>query len=40
MAAATPVVKADPLTISTGGFTLTNLGNDGTGTPGKELSAT
>jgi PEP-CTERM motif len=34
LAAATPAVKADALTISTGGFNLTNLGNDGTGTPG------
>jgi hypothetical protein len=39
LAAATPVVKADPLTISSGGFNLTNLGNDGTGTPGMDSLA-
>src|ERR1051325_7594341 len=39
LAAAAPVVKADPLTISTGGFNLSNLGNDGTGTPGMDSLA-
>lgn len=39
LAAATPVVKADPLTISSGGFNLTNLGNDGTGVPGMDSLA-
>jgi hypothetical protein len=39
LAAATPVVKADPLTISSSGFNLTNLGNDGTGTPGMDSLA-
>lgn len=34
--AAVPAVKADPITISTSGFVLTNLGNDGTGTPGMD----
>ena len=29
-----PAIKADPIVIQTGGFSLTNLGNDGTGTPG------
>jgi len=29
-----PVAKADPITISTGGFSLTNLGNDGGGASG------
>ena len=37
--AATPAVKADPLTISSAGFNLTNLGNDGTGTPGLDSLA-
>jgi hypothetical protein len=37
--AASPAVKADALTISTGGFNLTNLGNDGTGTPGLDSLA-
>lgn len=32
--AAVPAVKADPITIISGGFSLTNLGNDGTGVPG------
>lgn len=32
--AAAPAVKADPITISAGGFSLSNLGNDGTGVPG------
>ena len=31
-----PAVKADPVTISSGGFHLSNLGNDGTGTPGMD----
>jgi hypothetical protein len=39
LAAATPAVKADPLTISSGGFSLSNLGNDGTGTPGLDALA-
>src|ERR1051326_7559542 len=39
LAAATPLVKADPLTISSGGFNLTNLGNDGTGVPGMDSLA-
>src|ERR1041384_2996985 len=39
LAAATPAVKADALTISTGGFNLSNLGNDGTGTPGLDSLA-
>lgn len=32
--AVAPTAKADPLTVSSGGFTLTNLGNDGTGIAG------
>jgi PEP-CTERM motif len=32
--AAVPTVKADPITVSSGGFSLTDLGNDGTGVPG------
>ena len=32
--AAAPAVKADPITVSAGGFSLSNLGNDGTGVPG------
>lgn len=32
--AAVPAAKADPITISSSGFSLTNLGNDGTGIPG------
>lgn len=32
--AAVPAVKADPITVTSGGFSLTNLGNDGTGVPG------
>jgi len=32
--AAAPAAKADPITITSGGFSLTNLGNDGTGVPG------
>ena len=32
--ATAPAVKADPITISTSGFSLSNLGNDGTGVPG------
>lgn len=31
--AAVPAAKADPITISSSGFSLTNLGNDGTGLP-------
>lgn len=34
LVAATPAIKADTITISTGGFNLRNLGNDGTGRPG------
>lgn len=34
--AATPAVKADPITVSSGGFSLFNLGNDGTGVPGAD----
>src|SRR6266550_1307258 len=29
-----PAAKADPVTITSGGFHLSNLANDGTGTPG------
>src|SRR5437773_140700 len=32
--AAAPAVKADPITVSSGGFSLFNLGNDCTGVPG------
>lgn len=32
--AAVPAVKADPITVSSGGFSLSNLGNNGTGVPG------
>jgi hypothetical protein len=35
--AAVPAVKADPITVSSRGFSLTNLGNDGTGVPGMDL---
>lgn len=31
---AVPAVNADPITVTSGGFSLTNLGNDGTGVPG------
>jgi PEP-CTERM motif-containing protein len=31
-----PAAKADPITVSTNGFSLFNLGNDGTGTPGMD----
>jgi len=31
-----PAAKADPVTISSGGFNLSNLANDGTGTPGMD----
>ena len=34
--AAAPAVKADPITITSGGFSLFNLGNDGTGVPGMD----
>src|SRR5262252_6898866 len=34
LTATVPAVRADPITLNTGGFSLTNLGNDGTGTPG------
>jgi len=34
--AAVPAVKADPITVSSGGFSLTNLGNDGNGVPGMD----
>jgi hypothetical protein len=34
--AAVPAVKADPITIRSGGFSLTNLGNDGSGRAGKD----
>jgi PEP-CTERM motif-containing protein len=33
---AVPAVKADPITVSSGGFSLTNLGNDGTGVRGMD----
>jgi hypothetical protein len=39
LATAAPAVKADALTISTGGFNLQNLGNDGTGVPGMDSLA-
>jgi PEP-CTERM motif-containing protein len=32
--AVAPAAKADPITINAGGFSLSNLGNDGTGIPG------
>ncbi len=32
--AAVPAAKADPITVTSGGFSLFNLGNDGTGVPG------
>jgi hypothetical protein len=32
--AAVPGVKADPITVTSGGFSLANLGNNGTGVPG------
>lgn len=31
-----PAAKADPITVSSGGFSLTNLGNDGTGDRGMD----
>ena len=31
-----PAAKADPITVSSGGFSITNLGNDGTGDPGMD----
>jgi hypothetical protein len=34
--AATPAAKADPITITSGGFSITNLGNDGTGATDKD----
>ena len=34
--AAAPAAKADPITITSGGFSLTGLGNDGTGDPDKD----
>src|SRR5204863_5115288 len=34
--AAVPAAKADPITLTSGGFSLTNLGNDGTGVPGMD----
>ena len=34
--AAVPAVKADPITITTGGFSLTGLGNDGSGVSDKD----
>lgn len=34
--AATPAAKADPITITSRGFSLTNLGNDGTGATDKD----
>lgn len=37
--ASAPAVKADTVTITSGGFNLTNLGNDGTGTPGLDSLA-
>ena len=35
--AVAPAAKADPITIQSGGFSLPNLGNDGTGTSGLDL---
>lgn len=35
--AAVPAVKADPITVTSGGFSLTNLGNDGSGRPEKDM---
>jgi hypothetical protein len=37
--AAVPAVKADPITVRSGGFFLTNLGNDGSGVPGMDTLA-
>ncbi|MFN2576785.1 MAG: PEP-CTERM sorting domain-containing protein [Pyrinomonadaceae bacterium] len=37
--AAAPAAKADPVTISSGGFHLSNLANDGTGIPGLDSLA-
>lgn len=37
--AAVPAVKADPITITSGGFSLTTLGNNGTGVPGLDSLA-
>jgi len=34
--AAVPAVKADPITVISSGFSLTNLGNDGTGVSGMD----
>ncbi len=34
--AVAPVAKADPIVVSTGGFSLTNLGNNGGGVSGKD----
>ena len=34
--AAVPAVKADPITIRSGGFFLSNLGNNGSGAPGMD----
>ncbi|HYX28072.1 MAG TPA: PEP-CTERM sorting domain-containing protein [Pyrinomonadaceae bacterium] len=34
-----PATKADPITISSGGFSLSNLGNDGTGDPNLDALA-
>jgi len=34
--AAAPATKADPITITTGGFSLVNLGNDGSGDKNKD----
>jgi hypothetical protein len=34
--AAVPAVKADPITVTSSGFSLTNLGNDGTGVSGMD----
>src|ERR1043166_4718714 len=34
--AAAPAIKADPITITSGGFNVSNLANDGTGAPGMD----
>jgi PEP-CTERM putative exosortase interaction domain len=34
--AAVPAVKADPIAVTSGGFSLINLGNNGTGVPGTD----
>lgn len=37
--AVAPAVKADPIVINTGGFSLINLGNNGGGVSGKDSLA-